>query len=183
MKISSVSINALCVATLAVLSSASFAYDSSATFTASADVQPALTVDCSSNLRFGKIIYRAANTAAIVTVAATAAGAISSNDASVIPAGGSGSAACTIVNEGSDGTASDATAALSGAGGAWTAPTLAGVLLSDGAANTLSSGLTLSKTAAIGNETIYVGGALSIPTALAFPGVYTSSAVTLTVTD
>jgi hypothetical protein len=183
MKILNVSSKMLCAAVLVSLSGAGFAYDSTSTFNATADVQPALTVDCASNLRFGKIVYRASNTAAIVTVAANAGGAVSSNDASVIPVSGSGSAACTVANEDSDGSASDATAALSGAGGTWTAPTLAGVLLDDGAAHTLSAGLTLSKTAAVGNETIYIGGALSIPTALAFPGVYTSAAVTLTVTD
>lgn len=178
-----VSSKVLSVAVLALLSGSAFGYDSTSTFTATADVRAALTVDCASNVRFGNIVYRAANTAAIVTVAATAAGAVSSNDASVIPVGGSGSAACTIAGETSDGTPNDSTAALSGAGGTWTSPTLAGVLLDDGAAHTLSSSLTLSKTAAIGDETIYVGGALSIPTALAFPGTYTSSAVTLTVTD
>lgn len=170
-------------AVLAGLCSAGFAIDSTGSFTASADLQPALTVDCTTNLRFGKIVYRAANTAAIVTVEATAAGAISSSDASVIPLNSSGSAACTIANEGSDGTAADATAALSSGGATWTSPTLAGVLLSDGSSNTLSAGLTLSKAAAIGDETVYVGGALSVPTALAFPGVYTSDPVTLTVTD
>jgi hypothetical protein len=175
----------LSIAVLASLSSASFAYDTSATFTATADVEPALTVTCDSNLRFGNIVYRAANTAAIVTVAATAGGAISSNDASVIPLSGSGSAACTIANESTDGTANDATAALSASGGTWTiaTKTLSGVLLSDGAAHTLSAGLTLSKVAAVGDETVYVGGALSIPTALAFPGNYASGDVTLTVTD
>lgn len=168
---------------LAVLSSTGQAYDSSATFNATADVQPALTVECTSDVRFGKIVYRAANTAAIVSVEATAGGATSSNHASVIPLSGSGSAACTIANETSDGDAGDATAALSAAGATWTSPTLAGVVLTEVGTNTLSAGLTLSKTAAIGNETVYVGGDLSIPTALAFPGVYTSGAVTLTVTD
>ncbi|MEO8673741.1 MAG: hypothetical protein ABI411_20725 [Tahibacter sp.] len=183
MNLHTMSFKVLSVSVVALLSGSAFGYDSTSSFDATADVQAALTVDCTSDVRFGKIIYRAANTAAIVTVAATAAGAASSNDASVIPVGGNGSAACTIANEGSDGTPSDATAALSGAGGTWTSPTLAGVLLDDGAAHTLSSSLTLSKTAAIGNETVYIGGALSIPTALAFAGVYTSSAVTLTVTD
>lgn len=183
MKMFNVSSKVICAAVLASLSGAGFSYDSTATFNATADVQAALTVDCTSNVRFGKIIYRAANSAAVVTVAANAGGAASSSDASVIPVSGNGSAACTIANEGGDGNASDATAALSGASGTWTSPTLSGVQLDDGATHTLSADLTLSKAAAIGDETIYVGGALSIPVALAFPGVYTSSAVTLTVTD
>jgi hypothetical protein len=159
------------------------AYDTTGTFNASAEVNAAVTVDCTTDLRFGNIVYRAANTAAVVTVAATAGGAISSNDASVIPISGSGSAACTVANEAGEGVSGDATAALSAAGATWTTPTLADVVLTDSGVNTLSADLTLSKTTAIGNETIYVGGALSIPTALAFPGVYTSGVVTLTITD
>jgi hypothetical protein len=149
-----------------------------ADFTVTATTQAALSVTCADNLRFGTIGVEPTNAAATITVAASSgATATSSDNAAAYPEGVSGPAACTVSAE----TGADATASLAGTDGTFAGTTLSGLTLSDGT-NSLSADVTLSKAAAIGNETIYIGGALTIPAAHILYGAYTQT-VTLTVTD
>jgi len=150
-----------------------------ADFTVTATTQAALLVTCADNLRFGIIGVEPINAEATITVAASSgATASSSNLAAVYPEGTSGPAACTVTNE----EGGDATASLAGTGGTFAGTTLSGLTLNDGASGTLDADVELSKATAIGNETFYIGGVLTIPASHTTYGTYTET-VTLTVTD
>lgn len=166
------------VAALAVTGSA-FAETANDTFNVTATTEAAIAVSCT-DLQFGTLSVRAGNPQTTVTVAASSGATASSGDSSVVAGGTSGNGACTITNEGG----ADATAALSGGGGTFTGTTLSGASLSDGAAtpNTLGVAIELSKASAITNETVYVGGTLTIPASHTTHGAY-SETITLTVTD
>lgn len=149
------------------------------TFTVTGTTMAALSVSCGTNLRFGTIAVEPTNALATITVNASAgATATSSSIGNAYAAGGSGPGACTIANE----TGADATASLSAATGVFAGTTLSGVSLSDGALGTLLADVTLSKATGIGNETIYIGGALTIPALHTSFGNYTGT-ITITVTD
>lgn len=151
-----------------------------ATFSSTATTQAALSVTCGTNMRFGTIAVEPSNAAATITVsAASGATATSSSTADAYPAASdSGPGECTVTNE----TGSDATASLSAATGTFSGTTLSGMSLSDGATNTLSADITLNKATAIANETLFVGGVLSIPAGHTAFATYTGT-VTITVTD
>jgi hypothetical protein len=149
-----------------------------ADFTVTATTQAALSVTCADNLRFGTIGVEPTNAEATITVAASSgATASSSNLAAVYPEGTSGPAACTVTSE----EGGDATASLAGTDGTFAGTTLSGLTLASGA-NTLTADVELSKATAIGNETFYIGGVLTIPASHTNYGTYTET-VTLTVTD
>lgn len=151
------------------------------TFTASGTTQAALTVACGVNMRFGTIAVEPSNAAATITVnAAAGSTATSSSTADAYPAAAdSGPGECSVTNE----TGANATASLSAATGTFAGTTLSGVSLGDGVTtNTLSADVTLSKVTGIGNETLYVGGALTIPATHTAFATY-SETITITVTD
>jgi hypothetical protein len=149
-----------------------------ATFDVTATTQAALSVTCGADLRFGIIGVEPSNAEATITVAASSgATASSSNNAAAYPEGASGPAACTVTNE----EGGDATASLSADTGTFSNTTLTGLLLVSGTDN-LSANVELSKATAIGNETFYIGGTLTIPATHTAFGAYTQT-VTLTVTD
>lgn len=155
------------------------ALEDTSTFTASATTQAAIAVDCTAQLNFGSIAVKPSNVQAIITLSA-ADGSISSNATSTVDVvAGHQRAECTVTGE--NGT--DAQAALALADATWSSPNLSNVVLTGPDAQTLTATLTLSKVSAIGNEKLYVGGALTIPANHTGFGVYTSSPITLTVTD
>jgi hypothetical protein len=151
-----------------------------ATFDATATTQAALSVTCGTNLRFGTIAVEPSNAQATITVAAsTGAEATSSSTPDAYPAASdSGPGECAVTNE----TGSDATASLSAATGTFAGTTLSGVSLSDGGVDTLSADIELSKASAITNETLFIGGTLTIPAAHTAFATYTGT-ITITVTD
>ena len=164
------------IAALSVAGNA-LAEDASDTFNVTATTEAAIAVSCT-NLQFGTLAVRAENVQTTVTVAASDGATASSGDSSVVAGGTSGNGACTVTNEGGG----DADAVLSGGGGTFNGTTLSSVLLGDGASNTLSADIELSKASTITNETIYVGGTLTVPASHTTHGTY-SETITLTVTD
>ena len=156
----------------------------SATFTASATTQEAISVVCSRNLSFGTLaVQKTGGSQTTVDVPATSGGTATSTGASVYVVEAGQSALCTVSGEDNTGTA-DGTASLASGGAVFTGTTLAAVPLDDTGAGTgtLSADIELSQAAAVGNGDLYIGGTLTIP---ANHAVYTTyeATVTLTVTD
>jgi hypothetical protein len=150
----------------------------SASFSVSATTQPAVSVNCSEDLRFGTISVEPNNSEVTITVDATSNASATSSGSDVYPAPSvSGPAACTITNASGSG----ATAQLSAAGTSASGATLSDVKLMNGD-NALSANIELGKASGIGNETLYVGGTLNIPANHVNFGNY-SETITLTVTE
>lgn len=151
------------------------------TFTASITLQTGLSVNCT-NLNFGTIT-RIGSYAGGQTVTLPSSSDQTTVGTGLAQAGSPTRAACVVTGE----TGSNATAALSGASGTWNnVDTLQGVVLSRtvGGTETLTADLQLSKVTGIGNETIHVGGSLTIPVIGTAPdAAYTSADVTVTVTE
>lgn len=150
----------------------------SASFTVSATTQPAVTVSCSEDLRFGTIAVEPNNSEGTITVDATSSASATGSNSDVYPAASeSGPAACTITNS----SGSDATAQLSAASTSVSGAELSDVKLTDGN-NSLSADIALSKASGIGKETLYIGGTLRIPADHVNWGTY-SETITVTITE
>ncbi|MFW6028420.1 MAG: DUF4402 domain-containing protein [bacterium] len=150
----------------------------SASFTVSATTQPAVSVTCTDDLQFGMISVEPDNTEGSITVDATSSATATGSDADVYPAtSDSGPAECTITGT-SD---SDATAQLSATSTTETGATLSDVKLMNGD-STLSALVELGKSGGIGDETLYIGGTLTIPAGHVDWGTYTET-ITVTVTE
>jgi hypothetical protein len=168
----------LATVAIATFGFAGSAFAGSDTFTVTATTEAALTVTCGADLAFGVAAVEPSNAAATITVAASSGATASSSDASVHALGTSHPAACTVANE----TGGAATASLAGSTGTFSGTTLTGDTLTDVGLDTLSADLNVNKATAIGNETLYIGGVLSIPSAHTAFEAY-SDTITLTVTD
>jgi hypothetical protein len=150
----------------------------SASFTVSVTTQPKVSVSCSEDLRFGTISVAPDNGEGTITVDAASNAVATGSSLDVYPAGSdSGAAACTISNA----TGSGATAQLSAAGSGVSGATLSDIRLVNGDSS-LSASIQLGKSSGIGNETVYVGGTLTIPADHMNWGSY-SQTITLTVTE
>jgi spore coat protein U-like protein len=150
----------------------------SASFTVSATTQPAISVSCSEDLNFGTVSVEPNNNEGTITVDANSSATASGSNSDVYPATSeSGPAACTITNS-SD---SDATAQLSATSTSTSGAELSDIRLTDGD-NSLSADIMLGKASGIGNETVYIGGILTIPADHVDWGTY-SETITLTVTE
>lgn len=150
----------------------------SASFTVSATTQPAVAVSCSENLRFGTISVEPNNSEGTITVAASSSGSATGSNSDVYPsASESGPASCTVTNS----SGSDAGAQLSAASTGVSGAALSDVRLTDGN-NSLSADIALSKASGIGNETLYIGGTLTIPAGHVNWGTY-SETITVTITE
>lgn len=150
----------------------------SASFTVSATTQPAISVSCSEDLRFGTVSVEPNNGQGTITVEATSSATATGSGSEVYPASSdSGPAACTITNS-SD---ADATAQLSATSTSTSGAALSDIRLTDGD-RSLSADIVLGKSSGIGDETVYIGGTLTIPADHADWGSY-SETITLTVTE
>lgn len=148
----------------------------SANFQASATLQPALSVNCSEDLRFGTISVEPDNSEGTITVEAVSGAGATSSNTDIYPAeSDSGPAACTITNS----TGVETTVQLSSSSTSASGTTLSDVMLTSGE-GALSAAIGLSKAIGIGNETIYVGGTLVIPAGHLDWGTY-SETFTLTI--
>lgn len=150
----------------------------SASFTVSVTTQPAISVSCSQDLSFGTVSVEPDNSEGTITVDATGSATATGSSSDVYPARSeSGPAACTITNS-SD---SDATAQLSATSTSTSGAELSDIRLADGP-NAVSADIVLGKSSGIGNETVYIGGTLTIPADHVDWGTY-SETITLTVTE
>lgn len=156
-----------------------------AEFTATATLTAAVTVDCGTGpeLDFGTVSRTSAYAGGETIVIAAASGFAPTAGVGLATNGTAG-VACTIANE----TGSNATAALSGASGAWASPSLEDAVLAgtgDAAGSELLADVTLSDVSGIGNSTtLYIGGTLTVKNSTDAPnGAYTSGTITLTVTE
>lgn len=162
---------------LAAMSASAMA--DTANFDATATTQAALSVTCGENLRFGIIGVEPNNAEATITVDATSTATATSSDTSAVyPEGTSGAADCTVTNE----EGGDATASLSAATGTFSDSTLADVELTGSGTPVLMADINIDKVSGITNETLYIGGVLTIPTGHTDHETYDET-ITLTVTD
>lgn len=156
----------------------------SATFTASATTQEAISVACSRNLNFGTLaVQTTGGSQTTVNVPATSGGTATSSGSSVYVVSAGQSALCTVSGENNAGTA-DGTASLASGAATFTGTTLSGVPLEDTGigTGTLSADIELSQATAVGNGDLFIGGTLTIPANHAEYATYEAT-VTLTVTD
>lgn len=150
----------------------------SASFNVSATTQPAISVSCTEDLRFGTVSVEPNNSEGNIIVDATSSAIATGSGSDVYPANSdSGPAACTITNS-SD---SDATAQLSATSASTSGADLSDIRLTDGD-RSLSADIVLNKSSGIADETVYIGGTLRIPANHVDWGTY-SETITLTITE
>ena len=150
----------------------------STSFSVSATTQPAVSVRCSEDLQFGTVAVVPDNSEGTVTIDATSSATAIGSDSDVYPTtSDSGPAACTITGS-SD---SNATAQLSATSTSTSGADLSDIRLYDGDSS-LSADIVLGKSSGIGDETVYIGGTLTIPANHVDWGTY-SETITLTITE
>lgn len=181
------------VSTLAIIlafgSVAAFARSGQDTFTVSATLVSGLGVECGSSLSFGSIARGATYAGGgTVTISATASATPSTSDPQLILAGGS-ALSCTVTGATNNALSSFV---LSGGGGTASGSTLTGVTLTGATASnqTLSADLTAALGSGVDVAVVVIGGTLTVKaggetsdSTKASAQVYTSTPITLTVTE
>ena len=143
------------------------------------------SIRCGASLDVGTIVARPGNASAIVVVSDQAGAIAASSNTSVSTRGGS-PVACSIGSGGA--LLGDATAALSSTNARWTIDRetadgmLTGVVVRNGK-SALVADVTLSKTTGLGDETLFIGGALHVPANFKATGSYASAPIVLTITE
>lgn len=149
------------------------------TFVASVTVTDALAISCT-DLNFGEAIRPGGYTGGASIRLSATDGTVTA-EPGILHGGGASRAACTV--SGVQG--GDATIAMSATGATWNGTNLGVVgFHKAGQANFMGGSLIPSKASAIGNETIYIGGNVSIQSPAGWDaGVYSSDPITVTLTD